>query len=795
MKTNLTLLIILICAASPAMSQSRVRGKIVEKGDQGAAYATIALVAATDSSVVKGAVSDESGVFEIDNVANGNYLVNVQYVGYKKKWSPPVVLSDSMNSVDLGSLVLEENVESLAEVTVKGQRSLVEQKGDRMILNVEKSVIAKGNKVTDLLKYAPLVRVTNEGIKVGNKGSVLILVDGRQTGQGALASFLQNFSAEDILKIEVLTNPPAKYDASFGAVIDIITKKSLEVGLNGRVAVNYSRGEYGRFTPDGSLNFRTRKWNLFTSASGAVSDYYNDQFLERQFPGSSLANKVNSLDQNKSISSFNGIDFTPNSKHALGLRLNGSWSGKDGENKTKTSFRGPSSVVDSLLQVTNRSKEDGQTYDVNFYYTGKLDSTGKELSVNVTQSFFNKSSVQNLTYQRQNPGETPIGVPSRVRITNPNDQKSFIAQTDLSIPFKKGKWGAGLKYISIGNDNELRQENYDEGLYVLDTAFSNAGVYRENTYAGYTNYSNSLGNDWSLQAGLRLEHTSQELTSAGLSRTYTGLFPSMNLSKGFKNESNFSISYSRKIARPSLYSLVPFRTVVDPYSIVEGNPLLKPSFANTADVYYTFGNISLFANYTHTKNMISDVLFADPETKVYIQTMGNLSSVNDAYAGISWGQDITKWWKTNTTFTISGTQTNSRIADVPGVKLNGYGVVVNSTNIFNLAKGYKAELFLNYNSPNRYTIWKTRSLYWASLSINKELTKSLNIRVAFEDIFRTQVNRIHVAYGPVDIRSRLYSDTQRVRVSVSYNFGKRTVKGSKYRSLGNEAEKSRMGGR
>ncbi|MCF0052407.1 TonB-dependent receptor family protein [Dyadobacter sp. LJ53] len=795
MKTNLTLLIILICAALPAMSQSRIKGKIVEKGDQGAAYATIALIAASDSSVVKGAVTDESGVFEIDNIANGNYLVNVQYVGYKKKWSPPVMLTDSVTSVDLGNLVLEENVESLAEVTVKGQRSLVEQKGDRMILNVEKSVIAKGNKVTDLLKYAPLVRVTNEGIKVGNKGSVLILVDGRQTGQGALASFLQNFSAEDILKIEVLTNPPAKYDASFGAVIDIITKKSLEVGLNGRVAVNYSQGEYGRFTPDGSLNFRTRKWNLFTSASGAISDYYNDQFLERQFPGSSLTNNVNSLDQNKSISSFNGIDFTPNSRHALGLRLNGSWSDKDGENKTKTSFRGPSSVLDSLLQVTNRSKENGQTYDVNFYYTGKLDSTGKELSVNVTQSFFNKSSVQNLAYQRQSPGETPIGAPSRVRITNPNDQKSFIAQTDLSIPFKKGKWGAGLKYISIGNDNELRQENYDEGLYVLDTAFSNAGIYREHTYAGYTSYSNALGNDWSLQAGLRLEHTSQELTSAGLSRTYTGLFPSMNLSKGFKNESNFSISYSRKIARPSLYSLVPFRTVVDPYSIVEGNPLLKPSFANTADIYYTFGNISLFANYTHTKNMISDVLFADTETKIYIQTMGNLSSVNDAYAGISWGQDIAKWWKTNTTFTISGTQTKSRIADVPGVKLNGYGAVVNSTNIFNLAKGYKAELFLNYNSPNRYTIWKSRSLYWVSLSVNKELSKSVNIRIAFEDIFRTQVNRIHVGYGPVDIRSRLYSDAQRVRVSLSYNFGKRTVKGSKYRSLGNEAEKNRMGGR
>jgi hypothetical protein len=795
MKKNSTLLIVLMSLATSAMAQFQVRGKISEKGNQGAAYATIALVAAKDSSVQKGAISDESGAFEIGDIPGGDYLVNIQYVGFKKTWSPRFTLGDSARSVDLGNVVLEENIENLSEVTIKGQRSLVEQKNDRIILNVEKSVIAKGNKVNDLLKYAPLVRVSNDGIKVANKGNVLILVDGRQTGQGALSSFLQNFSAEDILRIEVLTNPPAKYDASFGAVIDIITKKSLEIGVNGRIAINYSQGEYGRFTPDGSLNFRTRKWNFFTSASGVRSDYYNDQFLERQFPGSSLGNNVSSLDRNKGISSFNGIDFAPNANHSMGLRLNGSWSRKNGDIRTETSFNGASSALDSLLHVSNLGKENGQTYDLNFYYNGKLDSAGKELSVNVTQSFFDKSSVQNLTYQRQDASAAPIGGPSRLRITNPNDQNSLIGQTDLTLPSKIGRWALGLKYIAIGNNNELRQESESEGLYRLDTAFSNAGVYREHTYAGYGSYSNSFKNGWSLQAGLRLEQTRQELESSGLSREYTGLFPSLGLSKGFANKSNFSISYSRKISRPSLYSLVPFRTIVDPYSIVEGNPLLKPSFANTADVYYSFGNISLYANYTHTKDLISDVLFADEESKVYVQTMGNLSSVNDAYAGVSWSQDIAKWWQTNSSFTVSGTQTQSRIADVPGVKLNGYGVVLNSTNIFFLGKGFKAELFLNYNSPNRYTIWKTRSLYWASLSLNKEVLKYGNVRVAFEDIFRTQVNRIHVAYGPVDIRSRFYADSQRLRVSFSYNFGKRTVKGAKYRSLGNEAEKGRMGGR
>ncbi len=795
MRNKSCFVIFLVLAASSAIAQYRVKGKVIEEGGKGAAYATIVLVSAKDSSIVKGIISDESGNFEIDRVDKGSYLVNVQYIGFKQKWSLRFNLNDSTVEADLGDLTLDKSIGELAEVTIKGKRSLVEQKGDRMILNVENSVIAKGNKVDDLLKYAPLVRMTGDGIRVGNKGNVLVLIDGRQTGQGVLANFLRNFSAEDILKIEVLTNPPAKYDAGFGAVIDIITKKSLDVGVNGRAAVNYSQGAYGRFTPDGSLNFRTREWNLFTSASGAVSDYYQEQSLERRFPGSSLANNVHSLDRSKSISSFSGIDFTPDSRNTVGLRLNSSWPGKDGENKTQTSFRSQSSAPDSLLLVSNQIKESAQVYDINFYYIGKLDSTGKELSMNITQSFFGRSSVQNLTYQRQNRVSAPIGVPTLVRIANPTDQKSFIAQADVSIPIEKGSWSSGMKYVSIGNQNELRQEIHSKTGYILDTAFSNAGIYREYMYAGYIGYSKAFAKSWSLQAGLRLEHTGQELARMNLSRKYTGLFPGLSVSKAFKNSNNLNISYSRKITRPGLSSLVPFRTVVDPYSIMEGNPMLRPAFANTADVYYAFGNISLFANYTHTKDLISDVLFADPKTKIYVQTMGNLERVNDVYAGFSWAQDLAKWWKTNTTFTVSGTRTKSRIADTPQVDLNGYGMVISSTNIFTLGRDYKAELFLNYNSPNRYTIWKTQTLYWASLSFNRKLFKNGNLRIAFEDIFRTQVNRIHVGYGPVDIAGRNYSDIQRVKVSFSYNLGKKTVRAGRYRSLGNEDEKNRMGGR
>ena len=786
---------LLSLAIPSAMAQFRVTGRITSRANQPAPYATIALIASKDSSLIKGAITDESGAFQIDNLAAGTYRLNVQYIGYIKQWVSSFALNETTPLADLGTIRLIESVENLTEVTVKGQRSLVEQKGDRMILNVANSVITKGNKVADLLQYAPLVRVTGDGIKVANKGNVLILVDGRQTGQGALEAFLQNFSAEDILKIEVLTNPPAKYDASFGAVIDIITKKSLAIGSNGRLAMNHSQGKYGRFTPDGSLNVQTRQWTVFSSVSGVLSDVYFDQLLERQFPASALDNKVDNLERNRGFSSFNGVDFSPNANHSLGLRLNGSWTNKTRDNRTVTSFRGPSAALDSLLYVLNQGRDRSPVYDLNAYYTGKLDSSGKQVSVNLTRSFLSRSSVQNLTYQRQTPESTPVGEPTFLRISNPTDQNSLIAQTDLSLPTKKGQWAVGVKYISIANDNELRQEQSRDGVYVTDLAFSSAGVYQEKTYAGYGSFSNSFRNGWSLKAGLRLEKTSQSLTSSNVSRTYAGLFPSLALSRAFKNKARLSLSYSRKIARPGLSNLVPFRTIVDPYSIVEGNPDLRPSFANTIDVYYSFGPVSLFANYTHTRDLIADVLFADPATNVYIQTTGNLDQVHDAYTGISWNQGLTTWWQTNSTFTLSATQTRSPIANVPGVVLGGNGVVLNSTNVFSLPRGYKAELSVSYSSPNRYTIWQTGSLYWASVSLTKAIFNLANLRVSFDDVFRTQVNRVSVRYGPVDIRSQSYRDAQRVRVALSYHFGKKTVKGATYRSLGNEAEKSRMGGR
>ncbi|MFN3850371.1 MAG: TonB-dependent receptor domain-containing protein [Spirosomataceae bacterium] len=796
MNTPIRLTAILMLLTGALMAQNKIKGKVVEKNAQPAAYSTISLHLAKDSSIVKGALADENGLYEVLNIASGSYFVSVSYIGFQKYNTSVFSVEDAKPLLEIPPIQLVEDSKVLDEVTVKAQRKLIEQKADRLVLNVENSVITKGNKVNDLLKYTPMVQVRGDGsIKVANKNSVLILVDGKQTGAASLDNFLKNYSAEEILKVEVITNPSAKYDASFGAVINIVTKKSLQLGMNGRFSVAHSQGDYGRFTPDFSLNYRTEKWNVFGNASAGIADYFIDQKIDRFFPQTTIGNYFTSLDSYKYLSLFSGVDFTPNKNHTFGLRLNGNLNNQRNETNTQTPFkRINSQTLDSLFRTQNIGRNINDTYDVNFSYTGKLDSLGREININLTQTFYTKDSRQDIVYYRYGLNNEVSGPPQNIRILNPSNQGNFIAQIDYGIPTAKARWDIGAKYFSIGNDNILTQENLVNGTYVLDNQFSNSGVYKENTYAAYVNYGGKLSKKWNIQVGLRAEKTDQELTTNNLKRDYFGLFPSVNLNTELKSGAGLGLSFSRKVSRPGLNSLVPYRMIVDPYSIMEGNPNLKPQFSNSFDTYYNKGNVTLFANYTYTQDYITDILRGDAQTKVYTQFTGNLKNVHDAYVGINWSHNITKWWQTNSNLSVSGTYTRSPIADVSELRVNGLGTVVSTTNIFSLPKSWKGELSLNYNSPNRWTIWRMRSIYWASISFTKDVWKTGNIRISAEDIFRTQINRLYVSYGVIDLTSRGYNDTQRLKVSFSYGFGKKTVKQARYKSLGNESEKGRMGG-
>ncbi|MCF0057133.1 outer membrane beta-barrel family protein [Dyadobacter sp. CY356] len=779
----------------PACAQYQLKGKVMEASNQPAAYATLALMSPKDSSIVKGGLSDETGNFIFEGLTSGDYMLTVQYVGYKTRWLPVVSLGDASPSLELGEILLESKIENLQEVTITGQKSLVENLGDKMVLNVANSVIAKGNKVDDLLKYAPMVSMSPAGIKVGSKDNVLILIDGRQTSKGSLDNFLQSFSAEQILKIEVISNPSAKYDASFGAVVNIITKKSLERGINGRAGIIFSQGKYARSNPDLSLNFRSARWSVFTTVNGRLNNVGSDEATLRKYQQGNMEGKSFSFFKTYDLSTFSGIDYFAGANHTLGLRFNSGWQKTDTKTDGTTYFKSSLARTDSVLLLKRLENDRTENYDANFYYTGKLDRKGKEISVNLTRSYFDRSNTQNLNYRYMNSELAAIRLPQNLRIRNPKDEQNLIAKADLSLPTKSGGWQYGFQLTTLSNNNSLTQQNQlPTGEYTVDTSFTNQGKYKERSYAGYMGFNTKLKSGWALQTALRYEWTHQELLTSNLKRTYSGLFPSLSLNKSFKSNRSFRVSYTRKIQRPTLSTLVPYRYQLDPYLISEGNPLVKPSFAHTLDANFTTGGLTLFANFTNTHNAILNTVFFDPASKIYTVSFTNLKRMQSQYLGLSWGRELRKWWSLNWNAGVRASQTNSPVGEFAGGNLTGAGFQTNVNNILTLPNGYKAELLLVYESASRNTINKSKQIFFSFISFNKALGQSANVKVIFRDVFHTQLYRYVVSYGNVSSSNQYYNDNQRIQVALTYSFGKKTVKQARDKGLGNDAEKGRMGG-
>lgn len=780
----------------PAIAQHQLTGRVTDTANQPMLYASVALLRSADSSIVKGAITGEDGRFRMDKLASGTYRTRISAVGYSDRYSSLITLTAETPAVDLGVLTVDASAKNLTEVTVKAQPSLVSQQADRLVLNVEGSVITRGNKAEDLLRYIPRVRYDGGTISIGNKSNVLLLVDGRQMGQGSLASFLQSFSAEDILRIEVITNPSARYDATVDGVINIITKKSREQGINGRSTLSYSQGQYSRSSANGSLTYRQGKWTVFGSLNATLpSTSYSTQDLNRTFPGATQQNRLLTLNTYRSLATNLSLDYAFAPQHVLSLRLNGNWRRDNKNTDTRTrSMVAP--LADSTIRTENRGLDQAGVYDMNLSYKATFGpNKNKELTVLVTESVVDKDASQFISYQRIGLDEAANGPVTRLRILNPNQQRNLIGQLDYGTPVLGSNWrlDVGTKYVFIQNNNTLQQDNVVNGQYQFDPAFSQSGLYQEHTYAAYSNLSRSFGKGWSWQGGLRVERTEQHLTQSALARSYAGLFPSMGLNRSLPNRRSWGITVSRKVSRPSLGSLVPYRNLIDPYTIIEGNPLIRPSFAHTLDAFYSLGSLTLFANYSYIRDQMTTVLRADPATFVYTQVMDNLRNGNDFYVGATYAKNVTKSWQTNTTLMGMGNYTSSPVNELSRYQSTGLWVMATSSNIISLPRDWKYELTAHYMSPARSGLFTQKGFGGVSMSVTKSLlVKQANLRIEVSDVFRTMTSRLESAYGQVNFTMRSYNDSQRVKVSFSYNFGKKTVKTARQGTLGNDDEKSRM---
>ncbi|MES2005093.1 MAG: outer membrane beta-barrel protein [Bacteroidota bacterium] len=804
-------LAVCILFISFAYSQTiSISGQILSANKKPMASVSVSLLKKIDSSIQRAVVTDETGNFTIDQLRDGDWLLLTDAVGFKKNYSS--VITIRQKSIVVPPIILQELApKELAAVTVVANKSYTEQKIDRTVVNVDALISNTGTNALEVLEKTPGVLVDENGtITFKGKSGVLVLIDDKPTYLSAtdLAAYLKSLPSSALDKIELMDNPPAKYDAAGNAgVINIRTKKSKAKGFNGSVALSYGQAFYGRNNESLNLNYYTGKINLFTNIG--YSEYNNIRILDvsRSYFTSS-GNPVSVFKQQNTfypkIKGPNykfGFDYYRSPKTTWGIVFTGSVSDRNEYRPTSSSVYNGSGSLDSSISANNYGRSHFSKAGINLNYTHKFDSLGKTLSFDV--DYIKYGSDANQTFANSTYASTGVMKSTQNILAQlPSNISIYAAKTDLSLPMPgKVKFEAGLKSSYVTSDNEANYFNINNGISTVDYDNTNHFIYKENINAGYLNL-NKAFKKLTLQAGLRAENTNgngHQLGNAykrdsAFSNHYTNIFPTAYFSYKLDSAGNnlLNLSFGRRIDRPNYQDLNPFVFILDKFTYFAGNPFLRPQFSNEYKLSYTHKNkFTVAAFYDH----ISDVQIETIEQNgtTFISRNGNIGDYYFASVSIEASLHPAKWWTMNIYAEL----------DYNNYRGNLYSGYINSTakwiygtanNQFVLGNGWTAELSGFYCGPRSNGQFDKIAFGQVNPAIQKKIwNNKASIKLSGRDIFNTNTSTGNITNVPnvlASYRNRFYN--QSFTIGFSYSFGKQLNK--EQRKIGSaDSEAGRVG--
>jgi iron complex outermembrane receptor protein len=786
--------------------QTKVSGSLLDEQGKPLDYATVSLLKAQDSSIVKGTLSGQAGDYLFDHVISGSYIIRATVVGYQKVASKPFTITEGSLNVIIPALQMNPGSKSLATVTVTSSKPLIERKIDRTVMNVENSVLAAGNTALEILERAPGVSVDkDDNISLKGKQGVTVMINDKLTylTSAQLATLLRSTDGNTIQSIEIITNPSAKYDASGNSgIINIKLKKNKQSGTNGSLNVGVGYGKYGKDNNTLTLNHKAGSLNLFGSFSHNDNKRLQDIDIKRVITSSAgqttYFNQTSPIIQSDQNNSYRlGADYDISSKNTIGFLVNGYFNGEDDHTDTRTNIGKSFTQADSSLRTLSAIHQTYHNIAFNLNDTYKLDTAGQELSVNLDYSKFrNNSTARYITdYFLAN------GSPSRPQAFLGNFTPSNIdvrtGKIDYSNPLTKSvKMELGAKFSDVKTDNNLMESASAGNAYQSINHF----VYNEKVDAVYINLSKEYKHT-SVQAGLRGEYTSSSAVGDSMNivqsipRHYLDFFPSLFINHTLNDKNEFNLSYSRRIDRPQYDNLNPFVYHLDPYTYQKGNPYLKPQYTNNFEFGYTYNkSLNITLGYSHTTDVITEVSGTDPATKVSFVTTQNLQIQNSYNFNIYSPYTISKWWNGNVN--ITGFYLGFKSNGLQGGNLNNGQVAyqARATQTFLPFAGYKAELTANYQSALVYGLFNVKPQYSTDAGISHSFAgKKANIKFSLSDIFNTRRNDVTSVYQSNNLDIRQKRETRIARLTFTYNFGNNKIKVRQHKT-GADDEKGRVKG-
>lgn len=786
----------------------KITGNIVDENKKPIEFVNVLVHQTIDSVFVKAGISDEKGNFEVKNIANGNYYVSIQHPSYKSYKSPFITISVENPVFDLAAITLTSTSKTLQEVAVvKDAKPFVERKLDKTVINVENSIMATGNSVLEVLERSPGVVINQEtSINLKGKSGVIIMIDGKPTPlSGAdLITYLKGIQASNIQSIEIISNPSAKYDAAGNAgIINIKFKKSQKLGFNGSTTLSYGQGVYPKPSASTNLNYRNEKWNFFATYSHSEPKdftmfYINRKFFDANHTITSIFDQTSYI--RRPIISDNarfGTDYYINEKTIIGVMLNTNWNRGERDGMTNSIIKKPNGALDYTTKnsITLDDKRFNGFGNLNFKHA--FNSEGKELTADIDFGQFDSKTIQNINNSNLSAdGQTLLL--NKLFTNQIGDINVKSIKADYANPFSKtAKLEAGVKSSLVTSDNDVQFFDVVNNQNLLDATKSNHFIYKENINAAYANFSKEF-TKWDIQTGLRMEHThtngEQISTNEKFKRDYVNFFPNFVINRKFSGDNALSLSYAKRIDRPTYRQLNPFKIFVDSYTYVVGDPTLKSVITDLYELNYTLkGKYVTTLSYSKSKDAITDIFQQNDITKISFQIPANMQDYEQFNLGIYIPFKLNKI--INSTF--SGSVNNNKYTSpLQGSTLrnNFTSCDANLTNTISLGNGWSAELNGFYQSRSVWGLFTIRSLAQVSTGIQKvSKNKNSTFKFSVSDMFKTNHIAVIVQYQNQDFFTDRTWDSQVATLSYTYRFGKKTVEKARQRKSGVEDEKRRAG--
>lgn len=783
MKQTTCILLLVFSITNLLNSQTfKITGKVVDEQNQIIPFANILLLQASDTTFVKGTSADDNGFFTLTELEANLYLLQASYVGRGSE----LLALDIARDVALGALIIPLETNELDEVVVTAQRPKLQKLPDRLVFQVENTVVSQGSS-WDILKSTPGVIVNQEELLIRGQNATVYLNDRKvQLSGQEVQDLLQGLSGANIKSVEVIANPPASYDAEGGPILNIVTSKTIIPGYKGSINGSYTQAVYPKFSVGTSHYYKTDKLHLFANYT------INPQKkLNKTVKGINFMDNTNTVfsewdtryQQTESSQSQNGsfiLDYDFDDRNSINFTSNLLFNlDQDRNTLLNNTMRNGVGQLDSTFTTINNANLDNTNLAFDLSYVHKLKKPGARLSFNGHYTNFNGKSFQRLGSDYFDAGGAflrEFGFDS----DSEQDIQIYTGQMDFSTPVGNASFETGAKISSIASESNLDFFNFVGSSSTVDASLSDRYTYDEKVYAAYLSFVKNW-EKWSMKLGVRGELTEAEGRSLTLNETNTQdffePFPSVYVLYSPSDKHSFSFDYGRNVDRPKYDDLNPFRTFFNENDYEQGNPRLTPSFSNNFNFNYTLNSEFFFdVYYRDNGSNINYFVFQDNQNQTLVELKQNVLDSKSYGLDFTLSKGIVPAWFLYAYTSLFHEEETFLATESGNVEFTNEvnGVYAYLGNYLTLSKDgtFTGEVTATYISQFLFGSYVSDQQFNLTLGLRKTLfNNKIILSLAAEDILEKYVPTYRSRYLNQDNFYRRRPETQFIRVGFTYNFG------------------------